>query len=91
MKYVVEVEGDLPAFGALAYAKPLITCGACKWAGRPNGLGFRSCYWDPRRGKIYPEDYYCKLATIEGEQDVPPADRCRWFETCPSAEVPENG
>lgn len=73
----------------LKAAKPLITCGSCHWAGRPNDLGFRSCYWDPRRGKIYPEDYYCKLATIEGEQDVPPDDRRRWFETCPSAEVPE--
>lgn len=90
MIYLVDVPGELPKQGCLANATPLITCGACKWAGRPNDLGFRSCYWDPRRGKIYPDDYYCKLAIVEGEKDEAMSeDRCRWFDTCPSAEIPE--
>ena len=90
MIYLVDVPGELPKDGCLANAKPLITCEHCRWSGKPNDLGLRSCYWDPRRGKIYPDDYYCKLATVEGEKDRASAeDRCRWFDTCPTAEVPE--
>lgn len=65
MKYVVEVEGDLPAFGALAYAKPLIICGGCKWRGPENSTGFASCYWDAPPRKIYPRDFWCKLGEAE--------------------------
>lgn len=61
MKYIVEVPGELPNFGALADARPLITCAECKWRGPENATGFASCYWDTPAKKIYPRDYWCKL------------------------------
>lgn len=70
MKYVVDVAGGLPTYGALADAKPLVTCGVCKWRGKSDRMGFGSCYWDANPARqIYPEDYYCKLGEMkEGKE-----------------------
>lgn len=49
----------------LKAAKPLVTCGGCKWRGPENNSGFASCYWDTLPRKIYPRDFWCKLGEAE--------------------------
>ena len=67
MKYIVEVEGELPPILEHFSPTPLMTCGQCQWWGVPDRNGLARCYWDSDRGRIYPEDYYCKLAAVDGE------------------------
>lgn len=67
MKYIVDVPGELPSFGALAKAEPLITCKDCRWRGKVDKMGLGSCYWDKR--EIYPDDYYCKMATARRDEE----------------------